>query len=140
MSLLTFPPLLGPLVFLDSAWITCTAGPLTPDDVSAWPFSVNSLIEFGAFFFCSNQRAGRRLSVCPLLAVSRGVEIRQSCQFVVWLVRSLGHLPGGLSRFLHCTNEAHHSRLRHLGWFLCGHGLSSSPSESADKIVKKTPC
>ena len=61
-----------------------------------------------------------------------GQEIRHGCQFLHSLIRALGHLPGGLSRFIPCQPGAHHARLSHLGWGRYGHGLSSRPRESCD--------
>ena len=48
------------------------------------------------------------------------------------MIRALGHLPGGLSRFIPCQPGAHHARLSHLGWGRYGHGLTSRPRESCD--------
>ena len=56
--------------------------------------------------------------------VSDGVQIRVGCQFIGSMFRSLGRLPGGLSRFIPGSLGPHLSRLRHLGWLQCGHGLS----------------
>ena len=50
------------------------------------------------------------------------------------LMRSLCLLPGGLGRFVSCSIGANHSRLRHLGWEKCGHGLTSRPRESASEF------
>ena len=74
-------------------------------------------------------RAGRPISVSSV-PVSEGMEIRHGCQFVSSLVRALGKLPGGLGRFLPCQVGTHLSRLRHLGWNQCSHGLTSRPLES----------
>ena len=74
-------------------------------------------------------RAGRPISVSSV-PVSEGIEIRHGCQFLSSLVRALGKLPGGLSRFLPCHVGTHLSRLRHLGWNQCSHGLTSRPLES----------
>ena len=59
-------------------------------------------------------------------------EIRHECQFLHSLFRALGHLPGGLARFIPCQPSAHYARLSHLGWGRYGHGLSSRPRESCD--------
>ena len=48
---------------------------------------------------------------------------------VVWF-RAPTKLPGGLGRFLPCRIGSHMSRLRHLGWNQCSHGLTSRPLES----------
>ena len=74
-------------------------------------------------------RAGRPISVSSV-PVSEGMEIRHGCQFISSLVRALGKLPGGLGRFLPCQVGTHLSRLRHLGWNQCSHGLTSRPLES----------
>ena len=47
------------------------------------------------------------------------------------MLRALGHLPGGLGRFILCHIGANHCRLRGLGWEQCGHGLTFRPHESA---------
>ena len=74
-------------------------------------------------------RANRPIFI-PSVLVSEGVDIRHGCQFVSSLVRALSKLPGGLGRFLPCGFGSHLSRLRHLGWNQCSHGLSSRPLES----------
>ena len=66
----------------------------------------------------------------PSVPVSEGIEIRHRCQFVSALVRAFSKLPGGMGRFLPCGIGPHMSRLRHLGWNRCSHGLSSRPLES----------
>ena len=76
-------------------------------------------------------RAGRPISVSSV-PVSEGIEIRHGCQFISSLVRALGKLPGGFGRFLPCQVGTHLSRLRHLGWNQCSHGLTSRPLESCD--------
>ena len=78
-------------------------------------------------------RAGRPISVSSV-PVSEGMEIRQGCQFINSLVRALGKLPGGLGRFLPCQVGTHLSRLRHLGWNQCSHGLTSRPLESCHHL------
>ena len=47
----------------------------------------------------------------------------------------MGHLSGGLARFLPCQPSAHFARLSHLGWGRYGHGLSSRPRESCDHQI-----
>ena len=74
-------------------------------------------------------RSGRTISVFSV-PVSERMEIRHGCQFIYSLVRALGKLPGGLDRFLPCQVGTHLSRLRHLGWSQCSHGLTSRPLES----------
>ena len=49
------------------------------------------------------------------------------------LFRALGHLPGGLARFIPCQPSAHYARLSHLGWgSVWTWSLSSRPRESCD--------
>ena len=74
----------------------------------------------------------RRPLVFSGFSVGIGQEIRHGCQFLHSLIRALGHLPGGLSRFIPCQPGAHHARLSHLGWGRYGHGLTSRPRESCD--------
>ena len=83
------------------------------------------------------QRKGISFSSVP---VSEGIEIRHGCQFISSLVRALAKLPGGLSRFLPCDVGSHRSRLRHLGWNHCSHGLSSRPLESCNHQYLKALC
>ena len=84
-------------------------------------------------------RAGRPILV-PSVPVSEGIEIRHGCQFISSLVRALGKLPGGLGRFLPCQVGAHLSRLRHLGWNQCSHGLTSRPLESCHHRCLSAVC
>ena len=65
-------------------------------------------------------------------SVGFGQEIRHGCHFLRSLIRALGHLPGGLSRFIPCHDGAHHARLLHFGWGQYGHGLTSRPRGSCD--------
>ena len=74
----------------------------------------------------------RRPLVFSGFSVGIGQEIRHGCQFIHSLIRALGHLPGGLSRFIPCLPGAHHARLLHLGWGRYGHGLTSRPRESCE--------
>ena len=62
-------------------------------------------------------------------------EIRHGCQFLHSLFRALGHLTGGLARFIPCQPSAHFARLPHLGWGRYGRGLSSRPRESCDHQI-----
>ena len=84
-------------------------------------------------------RAGRPISVSSV-PVSEGIEIRHGCQFISSLVRALGKLPGGLVRFLPCQVGSHLSRLRHLGWNQCSHGLTSRPLESCHHLCLCAIC
>ena len=60
--------------------------------------------------------------------------IWRSCRFIGALMRSLCLLPGGLRRFVPCSIGANHSRLRHIGWEKCGHGLTSRPRQSSSEL------
>ena len=84
-------------------------------------------------------RANRPILI-PSVPVSEGIEIRHGCQFISSLVRDLAKLPGGLGRFLPCKLGSHMSRLRHLGWNQCSHGLSSRPLESCHHQCLKAVC
>ena len=76
----------------------------------------------------------------PSVLVSEGIEIRHGCQFLSSLIRALAKLSGGLGRFLLCSLDSHMSRLRHLGWNQCSHGLSSRPLESCHHQCLKAVC
>ena len=84
-------------------------------------------------------RAGRPILVSSV-PVSEGIEIRHGCQFLSSLVRAFGKLPGGLARFLPCQVGSHLSRLRHLGWNQCSHGLTSRPLESCHPLCLSAIC
>ena len=84
-------------------------------------------------------RANRPIFI-PSIPVSEGIEIRHGCQFLRSLVRALAKLPGGLGRFLPCRLGSDVSRLRHLGWNQCSHGLSSRPLESCHHQCLKAAC
>ena len=84
-------------------------------------------------------RAGRSI-LLPSVPVSEGIEIRHGCQFLSSLVRALAKLPGGLGRFLPCSLGSHMSRLRHIGWNQCSHGLTSRPLESCHHQCLKAIC
>ena len=168
----------GPPGFLNCTWIQVDDGPISRDDVAAWPYSVGILIRFTSFlrhlhwpsgsvdmghFGVSflellilfehwaghrllsekvtrpHVRAGRPISVSSV-PVSEGIEIRHGCQFISSLVRALGKLPGGLGRFLPCQVGTHLSRLRHLGWNQCSHGLTSRPLESCHHRCLSAVC
>ena len=66
----------------------------------------------------------------PLFLFQREWKFDMGVNFISSLVRALGKLPGGLGRFLPCQVGTHLSRLRHLGWNQCSHGLTSRPLES----------
>ena len=168
----------GPPGFLNSDWVQIGAGPITRADISAWLYSVGTLVRFTSFlshlhwpsgsvdmghFGVSflellilfeqwaghrllsekvtrpHVRAGRPISVSSV-PVSEGIEIRHGCQFLSSLVRALGKLPGGLVRFLPCQVGSHFSRLRHLGWNQCSHGLTSRPLESCHHLYLSAIC
>ena len=84
-------------------------------------------------------RANRPI-LLPSVPVSEGIEIRHGCQCVSSLIRALAKLPGGLGRFLPCGLGSHMSRLRHLGWNQCSHGLTSRPLESSHHQCLKAVC
>ena len=83
---------------------------------------------------------GHRLILIPSSPVSEGIEIRHGCQFLSSLVRALAELPGGLGRFVPCHLGSHMSRLRHLGWNQCSHGISSRPLESCHHQCLEAVC
>ena len=81
---------------------------------------------------------------CPILLpsvpVSEGIEIRHGCQFISSLVRALAKLPGGLGCFLPCSLGFHMSRLSHILWNQCSHGLTSRPLESCHHQCLEAIC
>ena len=122
-----------------------------------WPSGSVDLGHFGISFLelllLFEQWAGHRLlsekvtrphvranrpTLIPSVPVSEGIQIRHGCQ--VSLVRALAKLPGSLGRFLPCRLGSHRSRLRHLGWNQCSHGLSSRPLESCHHQCLKAVC
>ena len=62
-----------------------------------------------------------------------GFDIWRSCRFVGALMRSLCALPGGIGRFVPCMIGANLCRLRLVESEMCGHGLTSRPSETASE-------
>ena len=60
--------------------------------------------------------------------------------FLSSLIRALAKLSGGLGRFLPCNLGSHLSRLRHVGWNQCSHGLDSRPLESCHHQCLKAVC
>ena len=81
-------------------------------------------------------RANRPILI-PSVPVSKGIEIRHGCQFISSLVRALAKLPGGIGTG---GIGSHMSRLRHLGWNQCSHGLTSRPLESCHHQCLKAVC
>ena len=83
---------------------------------------------WASLFFCSARRWLSRISflIIPAL-VTEGSEIRQGCRFISSLIQALGLLPGVFRCFLPCSVDRYFSRLRHLGWEQCSHGLTSGP-------------
>ena len=78
-------------------------------------------------------RSRRPISVSAV-PLGPGIDIWRSCRFIAALMRSLCLLPGGLGRFLPCSDGANHCRLRHIGWReSVVMGLSSRPCESASE-------
>ena len=160
----------GPPDFLGNSWRSLDSLPISPEDVAAWPYSVDILLVFSSFLTTLHwpqggsdlgkfgisyfelllmfevfsgirlqtektvrpQLRSRRPLVFSGFSVGLGQEIRHGCQFIHSLIRALGHLPGGLSRFIPCLPGAHHARLLHLGWGRYGHGLTSRPRESCE--------
>ena len=120
-----------------------------------WPQGNDDLGKFGISYFepliMFEQSVGHRLPsekvVRPHLRARRplvgtvfpppdsGCEIKQGCQFLQEVFRSLGNLAGGLIRFIPCQPGAHHTRLLHVGWGQCGHGLTSRRRESCEMPV-----
>ena len=124
-----------------------------------WPAGAEDLGHFGCSFLevliLFEQWAGHRLKsekatrphIRPnrpisisSVPVSEGIEIRQECQFISSLLRALGKLPGGVGIFLPCRVGTHVSRLRHLVWEHCSHGLTSRPLESCHHQCLKAVC
>ena len=84
-------------------------------------------------------RANRTVLI-PSVHVSEGIEIRHGCQFLSSLVRALAKLHGGIARFLPGGLGSHLSRLKHLGWDQCSHGLTTRPLESCLCQCLKAVC
>ena len=54
-------------------------------------------------------------------------------------MRALYHPPGGIGRFIPGRIGANHSRLRHIGWQKCCHGLTCRPLETFGEGVLSEP-
>ena len=52
--------------------------------------------------------------------------MRNFCHFFATMMRALRRLPGGIGRFISGRIGTNHSRLRHIGWQKCCHGLTCS--------------
>ena len=78
-----------------------------------------------------HRRVGRPISVSAV-PFGPGIDNWRSCRFFRAIFRALSLLPGGLGRFLPGGIGANHSRLRHIGWEKCNHGLTSRPRETSD--------
>ena len=59
-------------------------------------------------------RPGRPISVSTV-PFDPGIDIWRSCRFIGALMRSLRLLHGGLRRFVPCSIDGNHCRLRHVG-------------------------
>ena len=80
-----------------------------------------------------HRRVGRPISVSTV-PFGPGIDIWRSCRFFGAIFRALSLLPGGLGRFLPGGIGANHSRLRHIGWDKCSHGLTSRPRETSSVL------
>ena len=86
-------------------------------------FQCLSIVGLGVLFRC------RLLLFCP------DSDIRNLCQYFATMMRALCCLPGGIGRFTPGRIGANHSRLRHVGWQKCCHGLSCRPLETSGEGV-----
>ena len=77
-----------------------------------------------------HRRVGRPISVSAV-PFGPSIDIWRSCRFFRAIFRALSLLLGGLRRFLPGGIGANHSRLRHIGWDKCSHGLTSRPRETS---------
>ena len=125
-------------VSLPLAWELCTG-----QDMGQ--FGVSFFEQWAGYRLLSEKvtwphvRADRPILI-PSVPVSEGIEIRHGCQFISSLVRALAKLLGGVGRFLPSGVVSHTSRLRHLGWNQCSHGLTSRPLESCHHQCLKAAC
>ena len=86
-----------------------------------------------------HERVHRHISISSV-PVSERIAIMKGFQIISSLMRALGKLPGGIGRFLPCGVGSHMSRLRHLGWAQCSHGLTSRPLESCHHQCLQAVC
>ena len=108
--------------------------------ISVWAVPLGPGIDIWLYLVTRpHVRANRPISISSV-PVSEGVEIRRRCKFISGLVRALAKLPGGSGRFLPCRVGTSMSRLRHLGWGQCSHGLASGPLESSHHQCLKAVC
>ena len=121
---------------------------------SHWPVDTVDMGHFGVSYLevliLFEQWAGHRLLsekvARPHVTANRPILVPcacvrgNCCQYNSSLVRALAKLPGGMGRFLPCGVGSHMSRLRHLGWNKCSHGLTSRPSESYQHQCLKAVC
>ena len=114
-----------------------------------WPQDAADMGKFGISYFelliMFEQHAGHRLT-CE--KASRPTSVHTDPCFIPVSLPALGTRSGkGASFFMVCSghltislrgwpdtsqSSAHHTRLLHVGWRPCGHGLSSRPRESCD--------
>ena len=130
--------------------------PITLDDVALWPHSVSILLECSSFLATLH---------CPQDAAEKGKCGISYFELLIMFETQVGHRlicekavrshlrprrPRVHSSFLACIGHeirhrcqfpcqpsAHYTRLLHVGWGQCGHGLSSRPRESCDIQVVK---
>ena len=81
-----------------------------------------------------------RPSTISSVPASEEIVIRQGCRFIASLVRASGKLPGSIRRFLPCRIGCNMSRLRHLVWEQCSHGLTSRPLETCHHQCRRAVC
>ena len=68
---------------------------------------------------------------CRLLLFAPMLILGILCQYLATMMRALCRLHGGIERFIPGRIGANHSRLRHVGWQKCCHGLSCRPLDTA---------
>ena len=73
----------GPPNFLSGIWCTLESLPITQDDVTAWPYSVDILLVFSSFLASLHPHLrSRRPLAFSGFSVGIGQEIRHGCQFL----------------------------------------------------------